>query len=246
MKQNFICAVVDDDLHAIEIAEDYISQIPMLTLTKSYTDPLQALVGLAAGPPIDLLFLDIDMPALNGLQLAEKLSTVARNVIFTTGHNSYASQAFEVRAKHYLLKPIAFTDFSSAVAMVVAAEPRVTQPPELDDSVFVRTGVRNERIRMRKRDIYMIESAGNYVTLMTQKTNKLAYMTMKEMAEVLAPDQRFFQIRKSAIINCDYVERVDGFTIIFKDISQRVSMSKVYREPFLEYLNSLTLISKRS
>lgn len=247
MKQNLTCVIIDDDPHAIEILEDYVSQIPMLTLRKSYTDPVQALIELATGSPLDLLLLDIDMPGVNGLLLADKLKSVVPNVIFTTGHSGYAREAFEVRAKHYLLKPISIAEFSSALAVVISSDAvSKSLTPGDDDSIYVRTGVRNERVKLRKGDIYLIESAANYVNIVTAKSCRLVYMMMKEMAEVLESDQRFYQIRKSAIINREFVDRVDGNTVVFKDIEQRPVISKFYGEKFLDYLNSRTLLSKRN
>ncbi|WP_316850533.1 LytR/AlgR family response regulator transcription factor [Pedobacter agri] len=117
------CAVVDDDATMVAILESYISQIPKLELVGSYTDPEKALDNIGHGPNIDFVFLDIKME-ISGLDLARVLRNKINNIIFITAYKQFALEAFQVNSDHYLVKPVGFSKFLSAINDVIKRKRR--------------------------------------------------------------------------------------------------------------------------
>jgi len=244
MKDKITCIIVDDDPNAIEILEDYISDTPALRLIKSYTNPVEALIEMVIKDPVDLLFLDIDMPGVSGLKFAEQVRKVAPNVIFTTGHVHYAPDAFKVWARGFLVKPIGLADFASTVTGVISMTGKLTAAIPGNELLFLRTKFKKEKVVVRKREIILIKSAGNYLKIITAKKEHIVYMTVKEMAEMLVDNTRFFQIRKSAIINADYLTKVDGNATYFDE--HEVIMTQEYGAMFSAFVKNWTLRSNRN
>jgi len=244
MNKKINCVIVDDDRFAIETLEDYIRHLPNLRLLKTYTNSVEAASELSFMNERVLIFLDIDMPHYSGLQLAEKLKDKSFQVIFTTAHSNYAVDAFRVRARHYLLKPIGLDDFIDVVTDVIAHTPEWLMEDAQDaEALFLRTGERNKLTRVLKKDIIYIQGAGNYVDVFLDDLRLSTYMTMLEMEALLEKDQRFYRIQKSYIINERHIKKIDGNTIYL--LGHKVSMSINYNEKFVNYLNACTLRSNR-
>ena len=244
MNKKINCVIVDDDRFAIDTLEDYIKHLPNLQILKTYTNSVKAATELSLMHGRLLVFLDIDMPHYSGLQLAEKLKDKGFQVIFTTAHSDYAIDAFRVRARHYLLKPIGLSEFIDVVTDVIAHTPDwMIEPYENTEALFLRTGERNKLTRVLKKDIIYIQGAGNYVDVFLEDLRLSTYMTMLEMEALLEKDPRFFRVQKSYIINEGHVQKIDGNTIYL--LGHTVSMSGNYNGKFIDYLNTCTLKSSR-
>lgn len=244
MKHQATCIIVDDDPYAIDILTEYIAGISNLELRSTYTDPIKALSEMLADEPVDLLFLDIDMPGGSGLQLAEELRNKAPNIIFTTAHTQYAVEAFKVHPKHYLLKPIDQVEFVTATAEIISTIQIRSRQGKEDKPFYVRTGDRNVRTRIDKPDIILIESLANYVKIITLSHVYVVYMTIKELSEILKDEGDFFQVRKSAIVNALHTVKINGNTIYQGD-RHTVQMTEHYKGPFMAYIDNRTLLSGR-
>lgn len=245
MTNSINCIVIDDDPYAIELITAYIGELPNLKLKQSYLKPLDALPELMVKSEPTLVFLDIDMPNFSGIQLAEELKNTNCHVIFTTGHSKYAVEAFEVRAKHFLTKPMELSKFVKVVNQVIAEfSESDTSFRETADAYYIRTGERSKLTRVLKRDIIYIQGAINYVDFFLEKKRHTVYMTLKEMAARLNKDSKFYQVHKSYIINADYIDTIVGNTIHLYS-NHSVTMAGKYRDAFLAYLDQHTLISDR-
>lgn len=240
------CVIVDDDHDAVEVLRDYISQFPALSLTQVYMSPIVALTEVGVSDHIDLLFLDIDMPGISGVELAERLKDRVRHIIFATAHREYAMTSYDLLVKYYLLKPFDFVRFASVISDVIYssyANPRAEHPSVSDDDLYLRTGEKGRITRVLKSDILYIQAASNYVSVLLQNMLYTTYMTLTEMTEILKTDSRFFRVHKSYIINKDHVKLVAGNTI---DLGKyQVPMSTQYKNAFTSYLGKKTLTSKR-
>ncbi|MEJ2884631.1 LytR/AlgR family response regulator transcription factor [Pedobacter sp. GR22-6] len=244
MNKKINCVIIDDDRFAIDTLEDYIKHLPKLQLLKTYTNSIEAASELSVMQTSVLIFLDIDMPHYSGLQLAQKLKDRSFQIIFTTAHSGYAVDAFRVRARHYLLKPIGLGEFVDVVTDVIAHTPDwMIEPYQDAEALFLRTGERNKLTRVLKKDIIYIQGAGNYVDVFLEDLRLSTYMTMLEMEALLERDQRFYRIQKSYIINERHIKKIDGNTIYL--LGHKVSMSTNYNEKFINYLNASTLRSSR-
>jgi len=201
------CIAVDDEPLALELMETYISQVPDLELLQTFTDAITAW-GFLKKNTVDLVFLDIQMPDINGIQLAKSLSKKNPMVIFTTAFSKYAVEGFNVEAVDYLLKPFEFNRFIQAVNKVREQQAlKDTTPIVLDEqAIFVKSDYQN--IRILTRDIQYIEGFDDYIRIHVD-TGKSIYtlMSLKSMLEKL-PDSDFIRIHRSYIVPVKRIKRI--------------------------------------
>ena len=220
------CIVIDDEPKAVEILSDYIEKVPSLECAGTFRDPLKALNHIQNNP-IDLLFLDINMPDLSGIQILNALEYHPL-VIFTTAYSEYALDSYDYDAVDYLLKPIEFDRFLKAVNKAsrrYKEKKKGRVPPRGDsDYIFIKSGT--DYHKLDTRNILYIKGTGNYLTFVTLKKEIMTLLTMKEALEILPP--QFNRIHKSYIINFDHVELIDTEEVKIKD--QRIPIGDYYRD----------------
>jgi Response regulator of the LytR/AlgR family len=244
MRNILNCVIIDDDHDGIEVLQDYISQFPTLNLTQVYTSPVTALTEVGLSDQVDLLFLDIDMPGISGVELAGHLKDRVGHIIFATAHREYAMNSYNLLVKYYLLKPFDFVRFASVISDVIYCNyTRPGHPSASDDDMYLRTGERGRATKVLKSEILYIQAASNYVSVQVRDTLYTTYMTLTEMTEKLKQDERFFRVHKSYIINKDHVKVVAGNTIDMGN--HQVPMSSQYKNAFTTYIGKKTLTSKR-
>jgi DNA-binding LytR/AlgR family response regulator len=235
------CLVIDDEPPALAILADYIGQVPFLTLAGTTTDPIEGLTWVQQGRA-DLVFLDIQMPRLTGLQFLKLAGHKAR-VILTTAYPEYALDGYENDVVDYLLKPIAFERFlkaahkalallAPAAASVVVASPQPVLSPApvaapAPDYFFVKGETKNKYLRVAHADVLYVEGLNNYVLLHLPSQRVATYHTLKELVETL-PQPPFLRVHKSFIVNLDHVRLLDGNTLYVQD--KLIPVSDTYRE----------------
>lgn len=229
------CLVVDDEPLAVQLLEDYISQTDFLQLTFKCYHAMDALRFLKQ-QPVDLVFMDINMPKLTGIELASLVSP-SQAIIFTTAYSEYAVQSYEKNAIDYLLKPITFERFMRAATkaekVLVGEKPGSSQPESSDDnSVFIKSG--KSLVKLALDRILFIEGMKDYVTFHTPDDKLVAYKRMKELEETLP--QNFLRIHNSYIINLGFVNRFEDNHVYIAN--ERIPVSDKYREQFLEKISS--------
>ncbi|WP_025142148.1 LytR/AlgR family response regulator transcription factor [Pedobacter jeongneungensis] len=244
MKKTYNCAIVDDDWSAIRLLTDHIGEFPNLNVTKTFTKPIEALAELSIDQNIDLIFLDIDMPGLSGIQVAENLRDISPNIIFTTAHDRYALQAFDVRAKDFLLKPIELETFTKVVNRVLKeCFVKKLSRFSYDDLAFFRPGRRGVVDRIDLSAITHFKGAGNYVDIFTKDERFTIYMTIQEISDILTADDKFFRVHKSYLINGSYVTRIVG-NIVYLG-KHPIPMTSPYKARFCDFVGEKIWVSKR-
>lgn len=237
------CLVIDDEPPALAILADYIGQVPFLSLAGTTTDPIEGLTWVQQGRA-DLVFLDIQMPRLTGLQFL-KLSGNKAKIILTTAYPEYALDGFEHDVVDYLLKPIAFERFLKAAHKVLAllvapalADPvspllPVPAPPialgvaPAPDYLFVKGETKNKYLRVSYADIRYVEGLNNYVLLHLLHERVTTYQTLRELADSL-PQPPFMRVHKSFVVNLNHVRLLDGNALYVQD--KLIPVSDTYRE----------------
>jgi DNA-binding LytR/AlgR family response regulator len=236
------CLAVDDEAPALLILADYISQLPFLELVGTTTNPIEALTMVQQGQ-VDLVFLDIQMPKLTGLQFLKLAGNKCR-VILTTAYPEYALEGYENDVVDYLLKPIAFERFlkaaNKALALLapattapttVAPPPSVPAPTALvaptTGHLFVKGDTKNKYLRINYADILYVEGLNNYVLLHLPNERIATYQTLKELADSL-PQPPFLRVHKSYIVSLNHVRLLDGNTLYVQD--KLIPVSDTYRE----------------
>lgn len=226
------CAIVDDEPLALGLLESYVEKTPFLELTGKYSSAVQTMKELPE-KSTDLLFLDIQMPELNGLEFSKMVDSHTR-IIFTTAFEQYALDGYKVNALDYLLKPISYNDFLQAANKAVQWFELLKQPQEEITSIFVKSDYKLIQIELD--NILYIEGLKDYVKIYEEGTNRpvLSLMSMKSMEELL-PASRFMRVHRSYIVQKSKIRVIDRGRIIFGKTSIPVSDS--YKTAFQEYLD---------
>jgi DNA-binding LytR/AlgR family response regulator len=231
------CIIVDDEQHAIDVLEHYVQRVPSLQLLASVTNPLQALQILNE-QKVDLIFLDIQMPEISGIDLARTIRGRTR-VILTTAYSEFVSEGFELEVVDYLLKPVPFPRFLKAVQRVQqllsAPPPSVAAAEDEagDDYFFVKTELKGKMLKINFKDIDYIESMKNYVAIHHNGARTMALLNMKDLEDRL-PSRHFMRIHRSFIIALDKITAIEGNTVILRNIREAILLGDTYRPAFLE------------
>lgn len=244
---NLKCIIIDDEQHAIDIITDHIADMPSLTLIKTFTSPIQALTEISPLDEIDLLFMDIDMPGLNGLELAKSIRESAKYLIFTTAHPDYALQAFDVQSDQYLLKPISFAKFALGIDRILkkeasAALNALKEPDQA--ALYIKGDHKYAFSNIAIENILYIKALQNYIQIITTSETHTTYLTLKEIEKALENHQ-FIRVNKSNIVAKAAIKKVDG-NIIRLVNNEMIQIGEGYKEAFFKYVQSFLLKSNRS
>jgi len=235
--------IVDDEPLALDVLETYIDKIPDLNLVKKCSNALEANAALKEHD-IDLMFLDIQMPQLTGIDFLRTLAKPPK-VIFTTAYANYAVEGFELNAVDYLLKPISLDRFMKAVNKAQeqinlenqdAAPAPVAASVDEEDFIFVKAD--KKLIKVNYRDIIYIEGLKDYVIIRMNSSRIITLQTMKSLEQKL-PVSIFKRIHRSYIVNIQKIQAVQGnmVEVIEKNQAKHLPIGKNYREELLEIIN---------
>ncbi|MBN1115857.1 MAG: response regulator transcription factor [Bacteroidales bacterium] len=242
------CIALDDEPLALNVIEEFCSKIPFLNLVKKCTSAMDA-VQIINQQNIDLVFLDIQMPNITGLEFLKILPNPPM-VILTTAYSEYALQGYELNVVDYLVKPIPFERFFRAVnkslelhnfrhSEVKSSIPEniystghVVEEPEKD---FFLIKVEYSTVRVNFTDILYIEGLKDYVKIYTKEKMLLTKSTMKNMEEKL-PESRFLRVHKSFIVSLYSVAKIENNRIVIKDT--RIPVGEQYKETFYKFVDS--------
>jgi len=232
------CIIIDDESYAIDRLRDYISSIPNLLLIKSYTNPLEALIDMATSEVVDIIFLDINMPQITGIELSREIRVKTRKLVFTTAHTQYGYEAFEVNADAYLLKPYTLSKFASTVAKLF---PKKHESPkeliENDDFFFIKD--KNDHLKIVKiiyGDVIAVESKLNYVLIHTSSKKVLAYMALTDISKIFREFKNFVQFQRSFILNKRHIDSIAGNTVKMTN-GLEITVGEKFREDFILFLS---------
>ena len=232
----FRSIVVDDEPLARELVEGYVNQTPFLESAGSYPDALSAMEAIRNGMQAELLFLDIQMPNLSGLELSRLLPPEMK-VIFITAFEQYAVEGFRVEALDYLLKPVSYADFLSAAQKAQrqfelergAVKANVSVE---ERSIFVKTDYKIVQIHLDS--VLYLEGVKDYVRIHTDDGPVMTLMSMKAVEDAL-PDTRFIRVHRSFIVNLDRVTTIERNRIVFGKVY--IPITDSYKDRFMEILS---------
>lgn len=244
------CVVTDDDPTSRRVLEGHIAQTPQLQLVATFPDGLQLLTYLQSQPAIDILFLDVQMPGLSGLDVLNtlRLPAHAPAVVLTTSHADFAVEAFALRVVDYLVKPIEYPRFIQALTRVrewlqrgevtppapVAAGGTGAAPANrLEDSLFLKVGDR--LVRIPYVDILYVEAVGQYAVVVTPHHQYSTSFVLGRLAERLPP-VHFERVHRSYVVNCHHIEEVRDATVMLKG-GRAIPIGRTYLKDFLARLS---------
>ncbi|RZM30433.1 MAG: response regulator transcription factor [Pedobacter sp.] len=245
------CIAVDDEAYASEIIATYIKRISTLELVGTTTNPFEALTLIQEGK-VDLVFLDIQMPELTGLQFLKICGNKCK-VVLTTAYPEYALDGFDLDVVDYLLKPIPFDRFYKAVGKVqsllepavsnnvpttIAAQSleKATDPAPAKptaDYMFIKGESKNKFLKVNYEDILYVEGLKNYISVYTAAQRMVTYQSLRDL-ETQLPQPPFYRVHKSYIVALDKIRMVDGNMIYIAD--QSIPIGETYREEFFKLI----------
>jgi len=236
------CFIIDDEPLALGLLEIYASKTPFLNLTGKFSSAVAAMESVRLTPP-DIIFLDIQMPELNGLEFARLVPEKTR-IIFTTAFEKYALESYKVNALEYLLKPFSYSDFLVAATKAfqwhLLNEKATSEMSKVSTNcIYVKSDYRLIQIQLGS--ILYIESLKDYLKIYMEGESQpiVAHITMKAMEEML-PADLFMRVHRSFIVRKDKIKVVEHNRIVFD--KTHIPISDSYKEIFQDFLDKQTLI----
>ena len=231
------CAIIDDEPLAAGLLESYVAKTPYLNLTGTYNSAITAMRDLRDNP-VPLLFLDIQMPELSGVEFAKILPKDTK-IIFTTAFPQYALEGYKVNALDYLLKPISYEDFLRATEKAQDWYNMLQKRETYNDDRIMFIKSEYKLLRVHLDDILYVEGLKDYVRICLKNGEKImSLMSMKKLEDYL-PRPEFLRTHRSYIVHMPEVRSIDRFRIVFGDIF--IPISDNYKEEVQQYLDMHTL-----
>lgn len=233
------CAIIDDEPLAVDLLASYAKNTPTLELVGTYTSAISAIKKLRE-EPVDILFLDIQMPELSGLEFAMVLPKSTK-VIFTTAYNQYALESYKVNSIDYLIKPITYEMFLKSVekAMNYFEEIRKNDILSEEQAIYVKSDYKLLRISLD--DILYVEGLKDYVSIHVESKKEPipSLINMKRIMDFL-PSPAFMRVHRSYIVNMKKIQSIDRNRIVIGD--QFIPISESYKEEVYGYINKHTVL----
>jgi DNA-binding LytR/AlgR family response regulator len=234
----FNCIVVDDEPIAQQILENYISQIEALHLVGKCSNAFEAL-NILHREKIDVLFLDVKMPSLSGLDMLKTLQNPPK-VILTTAFSEFGVESYDYGISDYLMKPVSFERFLKAVNKIVMPKnlefpiEKVQEKPALENEfIFFKADKKIHKFYFK--EILFFEGSGNYVKIHTENTTPLMVLEKLSALEEKLPQKQFIRVHKSFIVNTAHIKQIEGNLLKIKD--KTVTISQSYKSNLEGYLN---------
>ncbi len=223
------CYIIDDELAAVKVLQRYIKRLPHLVLLGYETNPMQGISFILREKP-DLVFLDIHMDEMNGLDVMKVIGPQSK-VVFCTAYSEFAVKSYELEAMDYLVKPIEFDRFVKAVHRVsnsLLADAKTKMPAEY---IYVKKGMRGNFLKVEFSEIDYVQGRSNYVDIHLEEKHFLSYQTLKQLESHL-PENKFMRIHRSSIVSLDKIAAINNNMLILKS-KKELPLSSNYKDRFI-------------
>ncbi len=238
--QKINCIIIDDEPFALDLVESYVRKTPNLELRGKCLNAFEAL-SIVNSEPIDLIFLDIQMPDMSGLELSQALPSDVK-VIFTTAFKEYAFEGFKVNAVDYLLKPFNYSEFLKATgkAMQRLGAGQIDKPATSFRENFIFVKSEYKQLKINLDDIYYFEGLKDYIKiwLVSQPKPILTLMSLKTLEQEL-PEDKFMRVHRSFIVALDKIDSVERSQIIIN--KERITVADQYKNKFQAFVDTRSL-----
>ena len=234
-KKRLNCLVVDDEPFSIEIIQNYIERVPGLFLKAKCGNAIEALRFINLHN-VDVVFLDINMPEVTGIQMVKSMIDPPL-IVFVTAYPEYGIKGFDLDAVDYLLKPFSFDRFLKAIEKVYSRI-GLGQPEDGMQEGFIMVRADKRDYKLKLADILFIQSKGDYLKIVTSKRSYLIHETMQNIMGIL-PENQFVRIHKSYIVSVPKIKYLEGNKLFLDAIA--VPIGKVYRDGLLKVLSKENL-----
>jgi len=221
------CIAIDDEPKALEVIERYCRKTGLVDLRASFREPVKA-IEFMNREKVDLIFLDINMPDINGMQLVQTLSARPM-IIFTTAYSHYAVESYDLNAIDYLLKPITFERFLAAVnkaETLFSIKNKAGVKNEVPETVFIKSGSQTHHLKIS--EILYLEKDGNYITIVLKDKKILIRENMTDIFDIV-PQEAFVRVHKSFVVAIRHISMIEVHQLIVNN--EKIPIGSTYREP---------------
>ena len=229
------CIVIDDDRLSRKIVEEFIGKTDFLTFTDAFDNAVDAIRLIKSGKEVNLIFLDIEMPEMTGIEFINTLNNPPQ-IIIISSKDQYALQAFEYDVTDYLLKPISYARFFKAVDKANSLYVRDSVVPEGKNEIFIKKN--SSLIRLKYDEILWVEALENYVIVNTFRDKFTIHFTMKSIEKKL-PNSKFSRVHRSYIVNTENINVIEDNSIIIpvENGKKSIPIGKSYKDKLMNDLN---------
>ena len=232
----YTCLAIDDEFSALEVLTSYIAEQANLKLIKAYSSPIVALSEIIKRTkPVDIIFLDIEKPGLNGLELAELIKHQTKKLVFTSAHANFAINSYELNADDFLLKPISQSKFEQATLKLFASN-EIIPRPENDFMLIKSRGQRNQLIKLKIADTIAIEAQEKGTKIYTKSEVILSNCSLSEMAIHLSNEKGFSKIHRSFIIAENQIKILERAHVVLHN-NLKISIGRKYADFYHKMTN---------
>jgi len=233
----YTCIAIDDELSSLENLKNYIELHPNLRLLHSFSDSTEAFKFITSNDIVDLIFIDVEMPKISGLELASAIRHKIKKLIFTTGHTKYGYQAFELEANAFLLKPYTFMKFSHTIQKIFQEQNDELNTEKITESSFY-VKHKNNLLKIYFDDVIAFESKLHDVTILTKNQNIVVHWSLAEIKRLLP--EEFIQVHRSFIISEKHIQNIEGNNIRLNN-NLSINIGRNYKEHFENIINKKTI-----
>lgn len=234
------CIIVDDDNFSVRIIEEFVNQTEGLALLGTFTNAIEAVNWLnnSEKEPVHLIFLDIEMPEMSGIEFLRALNVIPQVIIYSS-QEKYALESYEYDVTDYLLKPVTYARFIKAVNRARERFERKENPVKQSTEIFIKNN--SSLVRVKYDDILWIEALENYVVVNTFKEKYTIHFTMKSISDKM-PSDRFMRIHRSYIVNFSKISAIEDNSVIIRTESGNrvIPIGKSYKDKLLNDINLIT------
>lgn len=223
------CYAIDDEEYALEKISAYIDTHKDLVLLKTFNDPIKAFSYISENNNVDIIFMDIEMPEMNGIELAKRIRHKASKLVFSSAHSKYGYDAYKVDGNNFLLKPYSFADFEMVVDKLFSSN----QFPHLnkEQAIILKDKHRFQHIKLKNADIFSIESKLHAIKISTSNGIIESNLGLTEIKQMLSSHPEFVQVHKSFIISTNHISAVERNQIRMMD-NTLIPIGKKYKKSF--------------
>jgi len=229
--------VIDDEDYSQNQIEELIAITPGVVHEKSFNNAYEALIYLHDQNHIDIVFLDIEMPQISGIEAAKLLRPYCDFLVFVTGHAEYGAESFEIGIDGYLLKPVSEVKFIRQIQRLLEKRSNEPSTKNPDNFLLVKGGAKHKYVSIQLDQVLYIKSMSNYVRFFSTDEEHITYHTLKHIEEAIQERTEFLRINRSEIVSFNHVKQVDGYQILLNN-GDKFMVSRSYKNKFDEFLRN--------
>ncbi|WP_421940605.1 LytR/AlgR family response regulator transcription factor [Pedobacter sp.] len=230
------CILIDDEPHALSELGEILQMIPMVDVMGSFSNARDALGFLQIAKPVDVIFSDIQMPMINGIEAGKHFRAYCKHLVYVTAYRDFALEAIRVKVTGYILKPVKYTEVLDMVNQIMTALDEESRKLQKEDYLVFKGEAKHHFFKVMTRDILYFEGMANYVIIHTPQGNKMTYKLLKDIEEEFSAKNIFVRISKRIVISLLHFDSIDGH-MLYLDNRDHFPVGLPYQQKFYSMLS---------